>query len=227
MVILLAAATFGFWIGVGAGPAAALTAAIAVLIVACPCALGLATPTALLVGTGRGAQLGIVIRGPEVLESTRRVDTVLLDKTGTLTTGEMVVTEVVAADGRGLDEVLAVAGGLEYQFGAPRRAAITPVRRGTASARCRTRRVRGARRAGVRGSVDGRDVLVGRPLLLSDHGVELTAELIAALAAAECSGGHRDRRAPWDGRAEPRSSSPPTPRGRPARTRWPSCAGWV
>ena len=112
MVILLAAATFGFWIGVGGGPAAALTAAIAVLIVACPCALGLATPTALLVGTGRGAQLGIVIRGPEVLESTRRVDTVLLDKTGTVTTGEMVVTEVVAGTGEDVDEVLAVAGGL-------------------------------------------------------------------------------------------------------------------
>jgi P-type Cu+ transporter len=200
MVILLAAATFGFWIGVGGGPAAALTAAIAVLIVACPCALGLATPTALLVGTGRGAQLGIVIRGPEVLESTRRIDTVLLDKTGTVTTGEMVVTEVVAGTGEDVDEVLAVAGGLEYQSAHPVARAITRYAEQRLGVLPEASGFEALDGLGVRGSVDGRDVLVGRPLLLSDHGVELPAELIAALAAAEGRGA-TGIAVSWDGRA--------------------------
>ena len=101
VVVALAAATLGFWLGAGAGGSAAFTAAVAVLIIACPCALGLATPTALLVGTGRGAQLGILIKGPEILESTRRVDTVVLDKTGTVTTGEMRLVDVVDGAGSG------------------------------------------------------------------------------------------------------------------------------
>ncbi|MFI2706746.1 heavy metal translocating P-type ATPase [Nocardioides sp. CER28] len=113
IVIGLAAATLGFWIGAGWGAAAAVTAAVSVLVIACPCALGLATPTALMVGTGRGAQLGVVIKGPEVLESTRRVDTVVLDKTGTVTTGVMAVTGVRPADGVSAEELLRMAAAVE------------------------------------------------------------------------------------------------------------------
>ena len=100
VVIGLAVATLGFWIGTGSGAGAAFTAAVAVLIIACPCALGLATPTALMVGTGRGAQLGIIIKGPEVLEQTQRIDTVVLDKTGTVTTGQMELVDVLPRAGR-------------------------------------------------------------------------------------------------------------------------------
>ena len=109
VVIALAVGTLGFWLGNGAGATFAFTAAVAVLIIACPCALGLATPTALLVGTGRGAQLGLLIKGPEVLESTRRIDTVVLDKTGTVTSGEMSVVAVHAAPG--VDEARGAAPG--------------------------------------------------------------------------------------------------------------------
>ena len=114
IVIGLAVATLGFWLGTGESASFAFTAAVAVLIIACPCALGLATPTALMVGTGRGAQLGLLIKGPEVLESTRRVDTVVLDKTGTVTTGKMSLAKVALADGVGRGEALRLVGALEH-----------------------------------------------------------------------------------------------------------------
>src|SRR4029078_2020844 len=113
IVIGLAVATLGFWLGAGETAEFAFTAAVAVLIIACPCALGLATPTALLGGTGRGAQLGLLIKGPEILESTRRVDTIVLDKTGTVTEGRMHVTEAVGAGGADTGDLLRVVGSLE------------------------------------------------------------------------------------------------------------------
>jgi len=186
VVLALAAATLGFWIGASAGLPAAFTAAVAVLIIACPCALGLATPTALMVGTGRGAQLGILIKGPEVLESTRAVDTVVLDKTGTVTTGRMTLHDVVPAGGEDADRVLALAGAVESGSEHPVARAIA------AAAAERTgplRPVSGfANEAGlgVRGVVDGTAVLVGRAGLLA--GVDVPAELIRAQHAAEATG---------------------------------------
>ncbi|SDM20367.1 Cu+-exporting ATPase [Geodermatophilus siccatus] len=186
VVLALAAATLGFWIGASAGLPAAFTAAVAVLIIACPCALGLATPTALMVGTGRGAQLGILIKGPEVLESTRAVDTVVLDKTGTVTTGRMTLHDVVAATGQDADRVLALAGAVESGSEHPVARAIA------AAATERTgplRPVTGfANEAGlgVRGVVDGTAVLVGRAGLLA--GVDVPVELTRAQDAAEAVG---------------------------------------
>ena len=125
VVMALAVATLGFWLGQGADPSFAFTAAVAVLIIACPCALGLATPTALLVGTGRGAQLGIVIKGPEALESARSLDVVVLDKTGTVTEGRMGVVDVVAAAGVAPGEVVRLAGASESGSDHPIAQAVT------------------------------------------------------------------------------------------------------
>ena len=190
IVIALAAATLGFWLGTGAGVAAAFTAAVAVLIIACPCALGLATPTALLVGTGRGAQLGILIKGPEVLESTRRVDTVVLDKTGTVTTGRMALVEVhVDGDdgGRG------AAAGRRGRGRAPStRSAGRDRRRGRAGATCRrSTAFANVEGLGVQGVVDGHAVLVGRPALLERWSIALPPLLAGALADAQAARAHR------------------------------------
>ncbi len=165
IVIALSVATLGFWIGNGAGLTVAFTAAIAVLIIACPCALGLATPTALMVGTGRGAQAGILIKGPEVLESTRRVDTVVLDKTGTVTTGVMALVRAIPATGEDADEVLrfaaAVEAGSEHPVGrAVVGAAVADAELGPLPAVTDFRAEPGH---GVVGTVEGRRVSVGRP----------------------------------------------------------------
>ncbi|MEU9354166.1 heavy metal translocating P-type ATPase [Streptomyces griseoloalbus] len=192
VVLLIAAATFGGWLGATGDTVAAFTAAVAVLIIACPCALGLATPTALMVGTGRGAQLGILIKGPEVLESTHRVDTVVLDKTGTVTTGRMSLQAVYVADGTDERRLLRLAGALEHASEHPVARAIAAgaeERAGTLPAAERFENVPGR---GVRGRVEGHEVAVGRLF------EELPPELARAAEEAE-----RDGRtavvAGWDG----------------------------
>ncbi len=150
VVIVLSVATLGFWLGTGSDAAYAFSAAVAVLIIACPCALGLATPTALLVGTGRGAQLGVLIRGPEVLESTRRVDTILLDKTGTVTTGRMALVAVVTADGIDEADALRLAGAVEHASEHPIARAIADGARDAPRRSCRPSRASGPRRASAR-----------------------------------------------------------------------------
>jgi P-type Cu+ transporter len=202
VVIALAVATLGFWSTAAAtdDTAIAFTAAVAVLIIACPCALGLATPTALMVGTGRGAQLGILIKGPEILESTRRVDTIVLDKTGTVTTGRMALVDVVTLDGVDPLEVLTLAGSLED-------ASEHPVGRAIAAG-ARTRGAKlvpvddfaGIQGLGVQGMVGGHVVVAGRERFLADWSLPLPEHLATAADSAEADG-----RTPvfvaWDGEA--------------------------
>jgi Cu+-exporting ATPase len=199
VVIALALGTLGFWLGPGESATFAFTAAVAVLIIACPCALGLATPTALMVGTGRGAQLGLLIKGPEVLESTRRVDTVVLDKTGTVTTGRMSLVEVTVADGVDRDEALRLVGALEHASEHPIAQAIAKA----AAAEGALPAVEGFTNReglGVEGVVDGHALIVGRPALLADWALHLPAELDAARTAAERRG-QTAIAAGWDGQA--------------------------
>ena len=187
VVIALALLTLLGWLVTGHSGHAAFTAAVAVLIVACPCALGLATPTALLVGTGRGAQLGVLIKGPEILESTRAVDTVVLDKTGTVTTGRMTLLDVVPGPGVDRSELLRLAGALEAASEHPVAVAVAAAAR----ERGELPEVAGfANRPGlgVTGHVDGRDVLVGRPALVLGAGIELDDHLAGALEAAQAGG---------------------------------------
>ncbi|WP_104127769.1 cation-translocating P-type ATPase [Cryobacterium sp. Y57] len=189
IVIGLALATLAGWLLVGAGPAMAFTAAVATLIIACPCALGLATPTALLVGTGRGAQLGILIKGPQVLESTRRVDTIVLDKTGTITTGRMTLATVVAYEDGSEDELLRLAGAAESGSEHPIARAITAgavSRLGPLPASSAFASEQGL---GVQSTVDGRQILVGRPVWLLDRwGLNVPSEMQAVLGTAEGDG---------------------------------------
>ncbi|MBL1080560.1 copper-translocating P-type ATPase [Streptomyces actinomycinicus] len=211
VVILIALGTFGVWLGATGDTAAAFTAAVAVLIIACPCALGLATPTALMVGTGRGAQLGILIKGPEVLESTRRVDTVVLDKTGTVTTGRMSLQAVYVAEGEDEKQLLRLAGALEHASEHPMARAIAAGAEerlhGAGARRTPAGAVAGDGRAlpavehfenvpgrGVRGRVEGREVAVGRLY------ETLPQELARAVRVAE-EEGRTAVVAGWDGRA--------------------------
>ncbi|MEV2277917.1 heavy metal translocating P-type ATPase [Nocardiopsis sp. NPDC049922] len=216
IAIMISVGTLGFWIGTGGSVSAAFTAAVAVLIIACPCALGLATPMALMVGTGRGAQLGILIKGPEVLESTRRVDTVVLDKTGTVTTGQMALVGVTVADGEDEDELLRLAGALENASEHPIARAVARGAAGRLESTAPEASAEGGggRRAGlptpedfaniegrgVQGIVDGHAVLVGRVSLLEERSQTLPESLAAALAAAE-SKGRTAVAVGWDGRA--------------------------
>ncbi|MDK9501179.1 heavy metal translocating P-type ATPase [Streptomyces katrae] len=200
VVLLLALGTWVVWLLLTDDPTAAFTAAVAVLIIACPCALGLATPTALMVGTGRGAQLGILIKGPEVLESTRRVDTVVLDKTGTVTTGRMTLTGVRAAEGVDEAELLRLAGALEHASEHPVARAVAAGAAEAAGELPAPASFESVAGLGVRGTVEGHEVLVGRELLLTDHGIALPAPLAAAKAAAEADGATVVLVA-WDGAA--------------------------
>ena len=200
VVIALALGTLGFWLGNGAGLTAAFTAAVAVLVIACPCALGLATPTALMVGTGRGAQLGILIKGPEVLESTRRVDTVVLDKTGTVTTGRTTLLAVHTVEGTDESEVLRLAGALEHSSEHPIARAVADGAMEKLGALPTPEDFANVPGLGVQGVVEGHAVLVGRERLLADWAMRLPEGLAGAKAAAE-DAGRTAIAVAWDGEA--------------------------
>jgi Cu+-exporting ATPase len=200
VVIAIAVATLGFWLGGGFPTTAALTAAVAVLIIACPCALGLATPTALLVGTGRGAQLGILIKGPEVLESTRKVDTIVLDKTGTVTTGKMTLLDVVVDDSTTREELLRLAGALEDASEHPVAQAIAKGATQQVGSLPTPESFESVQGLGVQGVVDGHAVVVGREALLADWSEYLPADLAEAKAHAEGEG-KTVVAVGWDGQA--------------------------
>ena len=199
IVIVIALVTLAAWLLLGFPASMAFTAAVAVLIIACPCALGLATPTALLVGTGRGAQLGILIKGPEVLESTRRVDTIVLDKTGTVTEGRMSVVSVMPEQGTDAAELLRLAGAIEHASEHPIARAIASAATDEADAGLpAVESFQNHEGRGVTGVVEGRAMLVGRLSLLEDWSVHPSAELLSAKADAE-SAGQTAILVAWDG----------------------------
>ncbi|MGW3585167.1 heavy metal translocating P-type ATPase, partial [Streptomyces rubiginosohelvolus] len=200
IVIALALATLGYWLGNDAGLTAAFTAAVAVLIIACPCALGLATPTALMVGTGRGAQLGILIKGPEVLETTRRVDTIVLDKTGTVTTGRMTLQTTHTTDTTDEAEVLRLAGALENASEHPIAQAVASAATDATGPLPTPEDFANVPGLGVQGIVEGHAVLVGREQLLAEWEIRLPAPLAEAKQAAEAAGRTAIAVA-WDGEA--------------------------
>ncbi len=193
VVMLLSLATFAYWLVRGEGGRTAFTAAVAVLIIACPCALGLATPTALLVGTGRAAQMGIVIKGPEILESTRRVDTIVLDKTGTVTSGRMTLVNTFLTTGSGsagleTNEVLRLVGALEHGSEHPIAKAIANAAIEKFGTLPTTEGFINRQGLGVQGTVEGKPILAGRPALLTGAGIVLNDELREQLANAQQAG---------------------------------------
>ncbi|MDA3038317.1 MAG: heavy metal translocating P-type ATPase [Actinomycetota bacterium] len=202
VVIALAAATIGFWLAAASTDKAtgASTAGVAVLIIACPCALGLATPTALMVGTGRGAQLGMLIKGPEILESSRQVDTIVLDKTGTITTGKMALAEVVSVDGGDARTLLLLAGSLEDASEHPIARAVAVGAAAKGIDLLPVEAFASTEGLGVQGVVDGHAVVVGRERFLADWAIRLPPELAEARDRAQAAG-----RTPvfvgWDGEA--------------------------
>ncbi|MDH6539398.1 heavy metal translocating P-type ATPase [Streptomyces sp. SPB4] len=200
VVLLLALGTWVAWLLITDDATAAFTAAVSVLIIACPCALGLATPTALMVGTGRGAQLGILIKGPEVLESTRRVDTVVLDKTGTVTTGRMALSATLPAEGVDPGELLRLAGALEHFSEHPIARAVAAAAAELPGGLPVPEDFRNHGGLGVEGTVEGHAALVGRERLLADRSVALPAALAGAKEAAEATGATAVLVA-WDGTA--------------------------
>jgi Cu+-exporting ATPase len=200
IVLVLALLTLVGWLATGHDSTEAFTAAVAVLIIACPCALGLATPTALLVGTGRGAQLGILIRGPEVLESTQRVDTIVLDKTGTVTTGRMALAGVTVVEGVDEDEALRLVGALEAASEHPIGRAIAAAAAERTGALAAVESFANRAGLGVEGVVDGHAVVAGRPSLMADWGLILPRTLVRARADAEAAG-QTAILAGWDGAA--------------------------
>ncbi|MEV0489471.1 heavy metal translocating P-type ATPase [Streptomyces atratus] len=201
IVLLLALVTLVVWLLFTDDVTASFTAAVAVLIIACPCALGLATPTALMVGTGRGAQLGILIKGPEVLETTRRIDTIVLDKTGTVTTGRMTLQDVHPAPGTDAAQLLRLTGALEHASEHPiAQAVATGAAERTGAALPAVQGFANVPGLGVRGTVDGHQVLVGRPQLLIDAGIVVPEALSGSLADAAAQG-RTSIAVAWDGEA--------------------------
>ncbi len=201
VVVSLSLLTLAYWLITGANPEFAFTAAVSVLIIACPCALGLATPTALLVGTGRAAQLGILIKGPQILESTRRVDTIVLDKTGTVTTGRMTLVDAHPATGVPVRDLLRKVGALEHASEHPVGAAIAAGARDRIGDLPPVEDFRSTQGRGVQGIVEGAAVIAGRATwLASDWAITLPAELLGALDAAE-SAGQTAIAVAWDGHA--------------------------
>ena len=199
IVIALALGTLAVWLGLGYDATDAFTAAVAVLIIACPCALGLATPTALMVGTGRGASMGILIKGPQILESTRRVDTIVLDKTGTVTTGQMTLTDVVAADGEDVRQVTLRAGSVENASEHPIARAVAVGAEERVGDLAVVSDFANSAGLGVTGVVDEVSVSVGRPQWLVERGLDLPDELTPAVDAAARSG-HTAIAVGWEGR---------------------------